>query len=95
MRVAIPYTLPREEVRRRLRARTGEIFAGGMAEVTAVWQNEDRMDLTIAAMGQSLAGHVDIEEAELAFVVDLPPALSFFEPMIAGRIKEKGTKLLA
>lgn len=97
MRVPIAHTLPKEEVRRRLRERSHEIanfIPGGMADVTTGWPNEDQMDLSVRAMGQGIDGRVLIEDAQVVFEVDLPPALSFVEPMIAGAIRDKGQKLL-
>jgi Putative polyhydroxyalkanoic acid system protein (PHA_gran_rgn) len=98
MRIALPHSLGREEVRRRLHARSGEIaemFPGGMAEVAVSWPHEDRMSLDVTAMGKTLAGAVEIGDHEVAFVIELPGALSFIEPMVRGALKEKGRKLLA
>lgn len=98
MRVPIAHDLPKEEVRRRLRDRSHEIASfvpGGMAEVTTGWPDEDRMTLGVRAMGQGIDGEVIIEDRQVIFVVDLPPALSFVEPMVAGAIRDKGQKLLA
>lgn len=97
MRVPIPHNLPKEEVRHRLASRSGEIgnfIPGGMAEVTTGWPSEDVMTLGVRAMGQGIQGRVLIEERQVVFEVDLPPALSFVEPMIAGAIRQQGTKLL-
>lgn len=97
MRVAIPHTLDKDEVRRRLRTRTGEIgsfIPGGFADVETTWPSEDRMTMAIRAMGQHMGAHVEIEERQVVFQVDLPPALAFVEPMVAGAIRDKGTKLL-
>lgn len=98
MRVAVPHNLPREEVRRRLRERTGEIidhipFPG--ATVDSDWVSEDRLALSIGAMGQTVQGHVDVEDGQMVFEVQLPMMLGFIEPMIAKGFKEQGTKLLA
>lgn len=98
MRVAIPHDLDRDEVRRRLKAsghEIGDLIPGGMAEVTTSWPSEDRMKLSVAAMGQTLDGRVDIEDGQLVFEIALPPALSFIEPMVAGAIRKGGQKLLA
>lgn len=98
MRVAIPHDLDKAEVRRRLKASGHEIggnIPGGMADVTTSWPSEDRMKLSVAAMGQTLDGHVDIEDGQLVFEIALPPALSFIEPMVAGAIRKGGQKLLA
>ena len=97
MRVPIPHDLPKDEVRRRLSSRSHEIanfIPGGMADVTTDWPNEDTMTLGVRAMGQGINGRVLIEERQVVFEVDLPPALSFVEPMVAGAIRQKGTKLL-
>lgn len=98
MRVPIAHELSKDEVRRRLRERTHEIanfIPGGMAEVTTAWPHEDRMDLGVRAMGQGVDGSVLIEEHQVVFEVELPAALSFMEPMVAGAIRDKGQKLLA
>jgi hypothetical protein len=98
MRITLPHSLGREEVRRRLHARSGEIagmFPGGMAEVAVSWQHEDRMSLDVTAMGKTVAGAVEIGDHEVAFVIDLPAALSFVEPLVRGAIESKGRKLLA
>jgi hypothetical protein len=97
MRIALPHSLGREEARRRLHARSGEIaelFPGGMAEVAVSWPNEDRMALDVTAMGKTVAGAVEIGHHEVAFVIDLPAALSFIEPLVRAAIESKGPKLL-
>ena len=97
MRVAVPHSLPKAEVRRRLDEKQDRIAGfvpGGMADVETGWASEDRMVLTIRAMGQELTGNVDIEDAAVVFTIDLPLALSFVEPMISGALEENGRKLL-
>ena len=97
MRVAIPHDLPRETVRERLRSRShemGDHIPGGMAEVTTSWPSEDRMMLTVSALGQTIDARVDIEERQIVFVVDVPPALGFVKPIIEGALRQLGEKLL-
>jgi hypothetical protein len=98
MRIPIQHQLDREEVRRRLRANSdslGSAIPGGMAEVTTSWPSEDRMALAIAAMGQSLGGHIDIEDHQVVFEIDLPPALGFVAPIVENAIRQQGQVLLA
>ena len=98
MRVPLQHNLGKKEVRRRLHARSHEIgdaIPGGMADVTTSWPDEDRMALDIIAMGNVTHAQVLIEETQVVFEIDLPPALSFVEPIIAGAIRKKGQKLLA
>lgn len=96
MRVPIAHDLPREEVRRRLHSRSHEIgkFMPGMAEVETGWPGEDEMTLNVRTMGQAIDGRVLIEDNQVVFEIDLPPALSFVEPIVAGAIQKQGQKLL-
>ena len=97
MEVAIPHSLGKDTVRERLRTRghlIGENIPGGMAEVTTSWPSEDRMMLTVSALGQTIDARVDIEEQQIVFVVDVPPALGFVKPIIEGALRQQGEKLL-
>lgn len=97
MQVAIPHDLGREEVRRRLRENSHQIadhMPGGMAEVQTSWPSEDRMAMSISAMGQALNGHIDIEDDKLVFHMVLPPALGFLQPIVEGAIRDQGQKML-
>jgi hypothetical protein len=98
MQVPIPHQLGREEARRRLRENSHKMadgFPGDMAQVETSWPSENRMAMAIHAMGQAVVGHIDVEERQVVLTVDLPPALGFIEPIIAGAIKQSGQKMLA
>ncbi len=97
MRIAIPHSIGKDEARRRVRERSGEIanFVPGFASVSTSWQSEDTMNLTVGAMGQEMTGAIEVGESEVAFTVELPAALSFVEPMIRSQIEAKGRKLLS
>lgn len=97
MRIALPHDLGKEEVRRRLKERSHEIadhIPGGMASVDTEWQGDDRMRLSVNAMGQSITGDIEVFDSELVFQIALPPALSFVRPMIEGAIRSSGQKML-
>lgn len=97
MRVAIPHDLDKEEVRRRMRAQSHEIgnyMPGGFAQIETGWPNDDCMTLGVQAMGQNVDGRVLIEEGQLVFEVNLPPALSFFEGVVDSAIRKQAPKLL-
>ncbi|WP_126173426.1 polyhydroxyalkanoic acid system family protein [Altericroceibacterium xinjiangense] len=96
MRVAIPHDLDKATVRQRLRGNShtlGDHIPG--AQVATSWPSEDRMTMTVSAMGQSFAGDVEIEERQVVFTLALPPALGFIEPIVEGAIRQQGQKLLA
>jgi hypothetical protein len=96
MEITVPHKLTRQEVRDRLRSKSGEMLQvpGGMAEVETSWPSEDRMDMAIKAMGQVLQGNLAIEDDLVRISIDLPMMLGFLEPMISGTIAEQGQKLL-
>ncbi|HTN14234.1 MAG TPA: polyhydroxyalkanoic acid system family protein [Sphingomonadaceae bacterium] len=98
MRMVLPHSLGKEEVRRRLHDNSHKIagqLPGGMADVTTDWAGEDRMTMVISAMGQNLSGAVEIGEGEVAFELELPLALSFARPMAEAAMRQMGEKLLA
>jgi hypothetical protein len=98
MEVAIPHNLDKETVRNRLRTRSHKIadaVPGGMAEVVTGWPSEDRMSMSINAMGQSLTGYVDIQEGQIVMALALPASIGFMAPMIENAIRQQGQKLIA
>ena len=97
MRVALPHDLDKATVRERLKSRSHEIadhIPGGMAQVETSWPSEDRMDMTVRAMGQDLNGMVELEDKQVVFTVVLPPALGFIEPIVESAIRASGQKLI-
>ena len=97
MRVPIPHTLGKDEARRRLKARSGDLagmMPGGMADVAVSWPGEDRMALAVTAMGSSINASVEVGESAVVVDIDLPMALKFFEPLIRGAVEKNGQKLL-
>ena len=95
--IDLPHKLSRAEVRRRMQTRIGELPAhipGGVAEVRSSWPSEDRMALGVAAMGQTLATTIDIEDHVVRVSLTLPPMLSFFSGAITAAVQRKGGKLL-
>lgn len=97
MRVPISHNLGRDEARRRMQARSGDIaklMPGGMAEVTSSWPSEDRMDLCVKTMGTTVNSHIEVGDSAVTVVIDLPPALAFFAPLVRGAIEKNAQKLL-
>lgn len=98
MQVAIPHQLGRDEVRHRLRTRShqlGDAIPGGMAQVVTDWPGEDRMNLSVQALGQAVSGHIEIRETEIEVHLLLPPALGFIQPIVESAIRQQGHLLLA
>lgn len=97
MRIALPHDLDKATVRERLRSRSHEIadhIPGGMAQVKTSWSSDDRMEMTVRAMGQDLRGAVELEDKQVVFTVTLPAFLGFMEPIVENAIKAGGQKLI-
>ncbi|MEL7189603.1 MAG: polyhydroxyalkanoic acid system family protein [Pseudomonadota bacterium] len=97
MRVTLPHSLGRDEVRARLHRHAHEIadyFPRGMATVETDWPSEDVMGLVINAAGQRIPGTIEVADTEVVIEMDLPPLLSFLRGTLERAVKQNGGKLL-
>ena len=97
MRVMLPHTLGREEVRRRMHQHGDEIggyFPPGMAHVETSWPNDDFMALDINAAGQKITGGIEVEDDSVTIEMDLPPMLGFLRGTIENAVRKHGGRLL-
>jgi hypothetical protein len=93
--VDIPHNLGRDEVRRRLDARIGDIAAqipGG--QVRSAWTGPYSIALDVAALGQQIAVSLEVEERRVRVRFTLPPMLSFMTGAIEAALRRKGDQLL-
>lgn len=101
MRVTIPHTLGKDEVRRRIAARMDGAEAkagalvGGPLSLDLAWIDADRLSVAASAMGYTVPASLAIAETELVFEVTIPAGLGFARGMIETMIRERGEKLLA
>ena len=97
MRVTLPHTLGREEVRRRMHEHSDEIeghFPSGMARVESSWPNEDRMNLLVTALGQQIEGAIEVYDDSVTIEMDIPAMLGFLKGTLESAVKKHGGKLL-
>ena len=98
MRVTLPHNLPKEEVRRRMRAHAGDIaafFPEGLAKVTTDWPDEDRMTINAEVVGYSIPGGVDVRDSEVVIEMQLPLMLGLMRGPIEQAVRTEGGRLLA
>jgi len=98
MRVALPHSLGKDEVRRRMHKHADEIgsfFPAGLAKVTTGWPSEDRMTITAEVMGQAIPGGVEIREHEVIIEMDLPLLLSVMKGPLEAAVRKEAGRLLA
>ncbi len=101
MRLEIPHSLGKAELRRRISARMDAAEAkasaliGGSMALALHWISEDRLSVEASAMGYTVPATLDLTETTMVFDVTIPNGLGFARNMIAGAIRERGEKLLA
>ena len=91
----IPHKLGRAGARARLEGRIGSLadtFPGG-GTVVHRWE-DDTLIFNVQAMGQSIASRLDVHDAHVHAVIDLPPLLSLFAERIRAKFTKDMPKLL-
>jgi hypothetical protein len=100
MRVSIPHSLGKDEVRRRMHARLGDAedkargLLGSMATLETQWTGADTLALAVNAMGYTIPCTATIGETALEFEVEIPAGAGFARKMIESAIRDKGERLL-
>lgn len=98
MRVTLPHDLPKDEVRRRMRAHADEIagfFPAGIAKVTTDWPSEDRMSIAAEVVGYTIPGGVDVRDNEVVIEMQLPAMLGLMRGPLEHAVKKEAGRLLA
>lgn len=93
--VDIPHKLGRAGARQRLDQGTGklaEIIPGG--NVTQRKWEGDTLHFVVEAMGQRLAAKIEVHEARVHAVLELPPFAALFAAKFKDKLLGVGTKLL-
>ncbi len=94
--IAIPHQLGVAAARQRIEdglERAGQQFGDAAKALTKTWEG-DRMSFSVAAMGQTITGHLDVEAAAVQVTVNLPNVLALIADRVKGRVQTEGQKLL-
>jgi len=94
--IDLAHELGQDEARRRLQAgfsRIRDQFGLGASTFEERWE-ADRLHFRAGALGQTVAGRVDVMDKSVRIEVDLPWALAILAEKLQGRIKGAGTLLL-
>lgn len=94
--VSIPHSLGKAEASRRLRDGVGQLksqFGDKIATVEEQWAG-DRLSFRVGAMGQNVAGHLDVAEDSVRVEVQLPWMLSMVAEKAKSLIQKQGTLML-
>ncbi|MBF9232804.1 polyhydroxyalkanoic acid system family protein [Microvirga alba] len=94
--VCVPHNLGKAEAVRRLHGgmtRLKSQFGDNIASIEEVW-TDDRMAFRVSAMGQAVAGLVDVFEDQLRVEVQLPWILAVVAEKAKTFIQAQGTLML-
>ncbi len=94
--IDIAHELDRVEAHRRLKNGFGKIrdqLGVGMLGFEESWEG-DRLNFSARALGQSLAGRVDVMEKSVRIELDLPWALAVLAETLQRRVRDAGELLL-
>lgn len=94
--VTIPHQLGRVEARRRIEsgfANIAQALPGGSGQHTERWDG-DRLTFSVAAMGQTIAGVIDVLDTTVAIEIELPGVLGIIANGVKDRLQRVGQKLL-
>lgn len=95
--IVIPHRLGRAEARRRIETGFGQlqsqISGAHLANMQQTWDG-DRLSFAAQALGQRIAGRLDVNESDVRIEVDLPAFLAGIADKIAGKLKREGALLL-
>jgi len=89
--ISIPHQLGRAEARRRIEtgfAKIIHVVPGSAGACSERWDG-DRLTFDVAAMGQTVAGVIDVLDAAVTMEIELPGVIG----MIAGGFKDRLQKV--
>jgi putative polyhydroxyalkanoate system protein len=93
--VTIPHQLGRAEARRRIDEGLGRLTQqfGQVGEVKHGWDG-DTLRFSVATLGQTVSGLIEVMEQEVRLEVVLPAFLSMLAGKVKGRLQAEGQLLL-
>ncbi|WP_246332087.1 polyhydroxyalkanoic acid system family protein [Sphingomonas chungangi] len=96
MQFDIPHTLGKAEAKRRIGAGIPKLerHIPGGGTVQAHWTGDDRLAMTVTAMGQKVVVDMMVEEAVVRASVQVPMMLSMMAGAISGFVQTSAQKML-
>jgi hypothetical protein len=94
---SIPHQLTRVEVKQRIQEEVVKLRAqqGSMLSHFEERWVDDRMTFSVGAMGQSISGHIDVDDRAVHVEVALPWLLGMLAAPVKQRIEQQGRNLLS
>jgi hypothetical protein len=92
----VSHTLGRQAAKQRIAGSLERIHAqlAAFASVVEERWTDDRLEFRLAALGQTISGHLDVFDDCVRIEIMLPGMLGFLGNKISGRVQDFGLKLL-
>jgi hypothetical protein len=94
--ISIPHQLGRLEARRRIQSGFANLMQqmpGSGAAITEQWEG-DRLSFSVGLLGQRVAGSIDVQDAAVTMIIELPGVLGMLAGRLKGRLQKAGQLLL-
>jgi putative polyhydroxyalkanoate system protein len=93
--VDLPHNLGKDEARRRIANNVHKLeqHIPGGAQVQSGWSG-DQLNLTVAAMGETVNAVIDVLDTKVHLKVLLPGMLGMFSGLVQAALQKKGSVLL-
>lgn len=94
--ISIPHQLGRAEARRRIDSGFAQLVQqvpGSSGIGQERWEG-DRFSFTLGALGQSVAGDIDVQDTAVTMRIELPGVLGMLAGALEGKLKKAGQLLL-
>ena len=95
--ISIPHQLGRAEARRRIESGFAQVahqLPGSGGTCNERWDG-DRLTFSVGAMGQTLAGGVDVQDSAVTIEIQLPGILAMIAGGVKDQLQKAGQLLLA
>ena len=94
--VTIPHQLGKQGAKTRIQDGLGQARSqlGGLGATVEEQWNADQLAFSVAVLGQTLTGRIDVYEESAHVEVDLPWALALLGGKIRDRLQKQGTLML-
>ncbi|MEJ8853238.1 polyhydroxyalkanoic acid system family protein [Variovorax robiniae] len=94
--ISIPHQLGRAEARRRIEGGLAKIFGllPGSSGVSSERWDGDRLIFSVAALGQTVSGVIEVLDATVTIEVELPAVLRFIASGLKDRLQRSAQLLL-
>src|SRR6185295_17919649 len=94
--VTLPHQLGRVEARRRIEsgfAKIVNVLPGGRGTSSERWEG-DRLVFRVGAVGQTVSGSIDVQDAAVTMEIELPGVLGLLAAGLRDRLRKAGNLLL-